>query len=336
MPYRVKEEKIVAISLFLASLISNGIGAIISVFYIFKGRFYPMNFFSTFGSLLIITLIFIFCWRRKKYILYSRLLVLITTYISFPAILLSSPDAIFFPYIGILGSAYGFLNFKSSKFAKVGVVSFIYLMIVFFIKAIYRINISTDYVPNNIPHLIGGLSASYLFSLVITAKVSINYYKLLEKTQMNAIMDALTGAYNRYYLNSLNLENSCLMMLDIDHFKRLNDDYGHLNGDESLKLLVELLKQNISKDSYVVRYGGEEFIVVLKNVDLEAAKKIANFLRIVVMTQTNINKTIKKGFTISAGVIEYDASISLEQNIKLVDSYLYNAKNNGRNQIFSI
>jgi PleD family two-component response regulator len=54
------------------------------------------------------------------------------------------------------------------------------------------------------------------------------------------------------------------------------------------------------------------------------------------MTQTNINKNIKKGFTISAGVIEYDASISLEQNIKLVDSYLYNAKNNGRNQIFSI
>lgn len=334
MPNFNKEEKIISLSLFLGGVISNSIGVIVSLIYAHLNRFNLFNFISTSSSLLIIITLFTILWKKQLYLLYAKVIVVITAFIFFPTILLTSPDAIFFPYIGILGSSFGFLNFKNYKFTKIGILALIHLIIVFLIKTIFRINIKTNYVPNNILHILGGLSASYLFSLFITSKISYNYFHLLEKTKLNTVTDTFTGAYNRFYINEINFDNSCIIMLDIDFFKKLNDNYGHINGDKSLIFLVNSVKTIINKNDTIIRYGGEEFLIILSNSDLQRAIRTAEKIRTFIMLNSKNEKTIKKEFTVSLGVSKYNEELSFEDNIKIVDSYLYVAKNNGRNQVY--
>ena len=115
MPNFNKEEKIISFSLFLGGVISNSIGVIVSLIYAHLNRFNLFNFISTSSSLLIIITLFTILWKKQLYLLYAKVIVVITAFIFFPTILLTSPDAIFFPYIGLLGSSFGFLNFKNYK-----------------------------------------------------------------------------------------------------------------------------------------------------------------------------------------------------------------------------
>ena len=154
-----------------------------------------------------------------------------------------------------------------------------------------------------------------------------------------ATKDGLTTLHNRRYLMEISNDifhfhkqdtiPLCVLMLDIDNFKRLNDTYGHLKGDEVLKSLAQLMKKFFEKRAIVCRYGGEEFIVIFRNLPLNQTKVVANTLRQKVEEQQR-----PLPITISIGISElHPEDTSLQDTILRADKALYQAKENGRNRV---
>ena len=152
------------------------------------------------------------------------------------------------------------------------------------------------------------------------------------------VHDHLTNLYNRRYLDKLlagaYAENAgfSVIMLDIDHFKRINDNYGHDKGDDVLRTFARIMADSVRAGDYCARFGGEEFMILLLNSELRDAVKAA--MRI----KERIAKTDISGvghITASMGVVEFDKEedCDVEGLIKNVDELLYTAKENGRNRI---
>lgn len=152
--------------------------------------------------------------------------------------------------------------------------------------------------------------------------------------------DELTGLFNRRYIDqkldeaikySREVEEDlCLILYDIDHFKKINDNYGHQVGDQVLKHISKIIVDNIGEDNYAGRFGGEEFLVILKNTNKENGLKIANRIREEI-GNAHID-SIDVAVTISGGLISNAYMMTAKQMIKKADDYLYKAKNTGRNQ----
>lgn len=163
-------------------------------------------------------------------------------------------------------------------------------------------------------------------------------YRCLEE---EAITDALTGLYNqRYFRQALErtLNDSSrvsLVILDVDYFKRLNDTYGHLVGDQVLRQMGMVLKQSIREGDIAARYGGEEFVVILPDTNSEVAYQIAERIRINVMRQVLIIEGQKIKLTISGGVSEFPRlAKSPEELLRQADEALYEqAKSRDRNHV---
>jgi two-component system cell cycle response regulator len=167
----------------------------------------------------------------------------------------------------------------------------------------------------------------------------------LEESVNLSIRDGLTGLYNRRYFdihieqllskNSDSGVNLCLVMMDIDHFKEVNDLYGHQVGDIVLKSVTDILSQNTRAIDLLARYGGEEFALLLSNISLEEATIIADRLRMnVEQLQIKIpdsSEVVVK--TISMGIAEYKEKESVAQFIDRADKALYAAKASGRNKV---
>ncbi|WP_419767222.1 ammonium transporter [Arcobacter sp.] len=153
-----------------------------------------------------------------------------------------------------------------------------------------------------------------------------------------AYNDALTGIHNRRGLQErikdkiLNF-NYCLVIIDIDKFKLVNDTYGHDVGDEILKELANTVSKKIRQNDIFARWGGEEFVLLLKTKDLQVAENIAEKLRI------DISKTefpTVKHITASFGISSFKSSEqSFDEVFKNADKALYQAKENGRNRVFT-
>ncbi len=165
---------------------------------------------------------------------------------------------------------------------------------------------------------------------------------MFEKLQleMKAVRDQLTNAYNRNYFES-SIENiiknndkqngkTGIIMFDIDHFKNINDNYGHSVGDEVLKSLVEAVNRFIRKDDKLIRWGGEEFIILLYAKNIEDIKKEAEHLRVVIQ---NHKFEHAQNLTCSFGVALHDSKELIEETIKKADEKLYIAKKSGRNRV---
>lgn len=167
--------------------------------------------------------------------------------------------------------------------------------------------------------------------------------KLLSRT------DSLTGCYNRGHLNELlprEINRAlrykhplALAMCDIDHFKEVNDTYGHQCGDEVLKILVQSITDLIRADTdWLARYGGEEFMLVLPETNLDNAHGLAERLRKHIAQKTIETEEDKVSITASFGVTAFDVStksstITPEALINTADKYLYEAKKQGRNKV---
>lgn len=160
-----------------------------------------------------------------------------------------------------------------------------------------------------------------------------------------ATHDALTGVYNRGAIVEL-LEGQIarakrhgrpcsIAMLDVDHFKQINDTYGHLAGDTVLKAITARMKKCLREYDYLGRYGGEEFLVVLGDADQKTAMKTAERLRLAVGDETVAIEGKQLAITISAGVAmsEKSAGLNIDQIISAADQELYRAKSNGRNRV---
>ena len=126
-----------------------------------------------------------------------------------------------------------------------------------------------------------------------------------------------------------------MIMCDIDFFKRVNDTFGHNAGDAILKHVAKILRDSIYKLGDAYRWGGEEFILILANSTLDDAKIIAERIRSTVMASVCNFEDKKIRMTMSFGVSEISAELSLEDNIKIVDKRLYRAKETGRNRVIA-
>jgi two-component system cell cycle response regulator len=127
----------------------------------------------------------------------------------------------------------------------------------------------------------------------------------------------------------------CIMMFDMDHFKQVNDTYGHPAGDAVLKTLASVLKASFRVTDLIARYGGEEFIVLLNNIDLQETLKIAEKTRVLIeATEFAIPDPIGVIHkTTSIGVVEYNQGDTVEEFVSKVDKALYEAKETGRNKV---
>ncbi len=176
---------------------------------------------------------------------------------------------------------------------------------------------------------------STIMTYTIDATYRDSYIKDLKLADLS-IRDQLTKAYNRNIINDLinndgtpKVDKSFVIMCDIDKFKDINDTYGHGNGDVILKSVADTIRDNISEDDLLIRWGGEEFIVYLKHSYYEKVKRIAENIRKSVENSKNgITKV-----TISLGVSRCETVRTLNESIEVADRALYYSKKHGRNRV---
>jgi diguanylate cyclase (GGDEF)-like protein len=168
--------------------------------------------------------------------------------------------------------------------------------------------------------------------------------RLMEHLRESALRDAMTGLYNRRFLEEYvgtliagsqrRKAPFAVLMLDLDFFKQVNDTHGHEAGDKVIKMLADLLQRNVRSSDMAVRYGGEEFLIVLLDTKADAAMKVAEKIRSDVEgTKIPLASTMLQK-TISIGVAEYpNDSDTFWQVVKFADVALYQAKSGGRNRV---
>jgi diguanylate cyclase (GGDEF)-like protein len=166
-----------------------------------------------------------------------------------------------------------------------------------------------------------------------------------QRLEQLAAVDQLTGLYNhRMFYSTLTNEimrarrygrPASLLMIDIDHFKRINDNYGHVAGDRVLERIGHLLKENLRAECSACRYGGEEFAVILPEIGMEAAYTTAERLREIVAQTTFDNGTPDEiKITVSIGVAAFpESAAAVDELTSAADAALYAAKDAGRNRV---
>lgn len=174
-----------------------------------------------------------------------------------------------------------------------------------------------------------------------------HYLTLLEEKNQRLLelskIDYLTEVANRRYiierikeerLRSINHNKKFVLALcDIDHFKEVNDSYGHEIGDIVLKGLAQAIKAKLKKEDVLARWGGEEFLILMPDIDLHEAKQVVENIR----ENISLFKIKHKGFkiikTVTIGLVEFDLNYSIEENINNADKVLYKGKRSGRNRV---
>lgn len=184
-----------------------------------------------------------------------------------------------------------------------------------------------------------------LFAAIQQLKQTLQQRDALEFRLKNiAHLDSLTGVANRYALNEYIklLENqptqfseTCLMVIDIDHFKQVNDVYGHLMGDQVIQFVAEKLKENIRTSDLLVRYGGDEFIVLIENVGMERALKIAEKIRSEIYEAKSVDNVRCPDLKVSISIGVAIGGTSWMALLEKADRALFQAKEQGKNKVAS-
>ena len=182
-----------------------------------------------------------------------------------------------------------------------------------------------------------------LFTAIQQLKQTLQQRDALEFRLKNiAHLDSLTGVANRYALNEYIklLENqptqfseTCLMVIDIDHFKQVNDVYGHLMGDQVIQFVAEKLKENIRTSDLLVRYGGDEFIVLIENVGMERALKIAEKIRSEIYEAKSVDNVRCPDLKVSISIGVAIGATSWMALLEKADRALFQAKEQGKNKV---
>ncbi|WP_437881287.1 GGDEF domain-containing protein [Pseudomonas sp. LRF_L74] len=210
----------------------------------------------------------------------------------------------------------------------------------------YRLNHEGDYLGELVfrrGHRFSEDELSQLESLLACLLFPLRNALLYRTALQIALRDPLTGSGNRIAMSQTlqreielsrrSLQPLSVLMLDIDHFKRINDEHGHLIGDEVLKNVANALKGSLRNVDMVFRYGGEEFLVLLSNTSCEAGVMIGERLRVAIeeLQHAVENQPIK--LSISLGCATLQAGEGAESLLRRADTALYAAKRDGRNRI---
>ncbi len=316
--------------------ISLFIGALSSIFYLISDYYLNGSIIPTLIprlSIIIAMLIFVLVTHIFK----SRPVLVFMDYFIAHAIVLATIWAIYhlddrihasegFIIMNIVFMVVGFASKPSEA-----VVSSL-----FFILEILISNFFNNYENLNIilalqiPCIIAVLISHYLLTLFY-----LDHYRVNQKLELAMITDPLTQVYNRHLLERIITQNAlkdingpvAIAMLDIDYFKQVNDTHGHYTGDLTLLYIGQKLSKETHDNDYVIRYGGEEFVIILKNCDVNnACARMEQFRRdIESATDTPVP------ITVSIGVSRYTGDFS--KSIQNVDNALYKAKNTGRNRV---
>ena len=205
-----------------------------------------------------------------------------------------------------------------------------------FIVEIFLSNRFNDY-PNFLMTLLIAIfcSLGVIVSHQLLTIFFFDHYRVKQQLELASITDPLTQVYNRHLLEKIVTQNVlkdakgsiAIAMLEIDHFKQASDKFGHYTGDLILLYMGQKLSNETHENDYVIRYGGEEFVVIFKDCDVNnACARMEQFRQDI---ESAIDTPIK--FTISAGVSKYNGDFS--RTIQNVEHALYKAKNSGRNKV---
>lgn len=171
--------------------------------------------------------------------------------------------------------------------------------------------------------------------------------RLLRRLYESSTRDALTGAYNRSHFDErLRAEiafaarhrtEASLVLLDIDHFKRVNDTYGHQAGDLVLRELATLSLRSLRAEDVFARFGGEEFGVILRGIHLRGAQRLGERLRVALESTsiTSAGQAIRVTLSAGCASVACSAAATAEEIIKIADRRLYLAKTGGRNRVIA-
>jgi len=193
-------------------------------------------------------------------------------------------------------------------------------------------------ISRNLLHILSGRMRHDNLTLVVSQSRSLEF-------ENAASVDALTGIHNRRWMMEAfprglrrceqDLQPLCLIMADVDHFKRINDVHGHLVGDQVLRAIAHQLAEGLRAQDLIARYGGEEFAMLLPNTSTDEGLRIADRLR----TQTAVMRIVQtpggegESITLSCGVAPLFPGASLESLIGAADDALLRAKSLGRNRV---
>ncbi|WP_456381002.1 diguanylate cyclase [Hydrogenimonas sp.] len=183
-------------------------------------------------------------------------------------------------------------------------------------------------------------SIMFVVALIIALLLIFGYLQIFYyfRGRSKSFIDPLTGAYNRMFLYEVlanaNYSEYQIIMYDVDFFKKVNDTYGHEVGDEVLKMLTKRIRKLLREEDYLIRFGGEEFIVFLHTKRQKDAIEVAERLKKSIETSPFvIGKNILK-ITISVGInANVSAATNIDEAIETADEQLYFAKHAGRNRV---
>ena len=219
-----------------------------------------------------------------------------------------------------------------------------WLLPLFTVIAIALIVLGYSLAPD--PDFWDGLS-NRTFSIVMVVLIAITLGRLASaerKLMLRALTDPLTGVFNRRTFVEMSSKEeerarrsgslTSVLMMDIDHFKRVNDTHGHGVGDLVIKMLAEQATKSLRSIDILARYGGEEFVVTLPDTDADVAGRVAERLRAALeraVVRTDAGTEVK--FTVSVGVATFTTGVPLDRAMEAADKALYRAKQAGRNRV---
>ena len=164
---------------------------------------------------------------------------------------------------------------------------------------------------------------------------------ILEENREKLLYDSLTGVYSRLaYDDRINQELArwnryqtpfSYVVVDIDHFKRVNDDFGHNAGDKALKIIAQIMLKNVRQSDYIFRIGGEEFVLLLSIIEADKAYEMIEKLRAAIAESSFHFKSERISVTLSAELTEARENDDVESIYERADAALYKAKHSGRN-----
>ena len=240
-----------------------------------------------------------------------------------------------------------FLFFKTPKNFKTAIIGVLSLFLIFlslsenFLQPIHSMDDNWIFKMINVGIVISGSLVEFEMDKFVKKLLKGYHERSIEELQEQAYFDSLTNLMNRRYANiyfdsiinnTIERRNICITIVDIDDFKMINDTYGHDVGDQVLVALADIFNKSVRSTDYIFRWGGEEFVIVTNDADLDAAYNIID----------NIRKKVEQGefnfggykikFTITAGIVNLIGN-DISTTIKKCDEKLYQGKNSGKNKV---